>query len=150
MRWVFEGISAFGVLIIAGCTVHYLTTVFLWPEYAATQEDEEQDRRRTLLGKWRYYGYSIAAFVGATFCIHQGAVTALHWIPQGWLDHSDTDGNRDGIEFSLAFLLAFFGALGLESGLSKLSNRIVRDGMEIRRLQQALEAAAQHSTSKQS
>jgi hypothetical protein len=140
MRLFFQLISAIGGLVIAGCTVRYFVTVFMWPEYTSAQQDGQQDRRRTLIGKWLFYGYLIAAFIGTAYCIYKGATAALHWIPRNWVN-IDEDGNREWMGYSLAFLAAFSGALGLFGGLSKLSDRIVNDGVEIRRLREALEIA---------
>jgi hypothetical protein len=133
MRWPFEVAGVIGVLVIVACTIHYFWTMFFKPEYAAALEAED-DWHRTLLGNWLYYGYHVAAFVSTAFCIFQGTVTVLHWIPQSWVSFIVDESERNGFDSSLAILVAFFGSAGLVSGLSTLSNRIAREQMEVRRL----------------
>jgi hypothetical protein len=141
MRWPFEAASAIAALVIGFCTIRYLATVFLWPTYAVAQENGDVDRHRTVLWNSLHYGYRIATFLGVAFCVYQGVAVALRWIPQSWVMLVIDDTDRDGVEFSIAFLASFFAALGLLSGMSKLSNQIVHGKIQMEQLRNALEQA---------
>ena len=71
-----------------------------------------------------------AAFIGIWFCIYKGVIAVNNWIPSNWIG--------EDLIFTIAFLVSFFGALGLVSGMSKLLNLLLKYRIEIDRLQEVL------------
>jgi hypothetical protein len=114
----------------------------LWPEHVAERERED-DWRRTAFENFLLYGHSFAAFIGASFVIYQGVATVLDWIPGTWMRIFVREIERESTITVIAMLTGFFGALGLVTGLSKLSNQIVREQIEVERLRDALQEARQ-------
>jgi uncharacterized membrane protein HdeD (DUF308 family) len=125
MNLFFKILTDIAILAIAATTVFYFVNIFLWPENAAQEEYESY--YYTIVSENRFYSAcAMAAFVGIWFCTYKGIITVLNWISSNWID--------EDLIFTIAFLVSFFGALGLLSGISSLLSRLHKDRIEIYRL----------------
>ena len=130
MNLFFEILTAIAILAIAASTIFYFVNIFFWPENTVLWDQEEHELRRTVIDKWLHIGPMWAAFIGIWFCIYKGVIAVNNWIPSNWIG--------EDLIFTIAFLVSFFGALGLVSGMSKLLNLLLKYRIEIDRLQEVL------------
>ena len=130
MNLFFEILTAIAILAIAASTVFYFVNIFFWPKNTVLWDQEEHELRRTVIDKWLHIGPMWAAFIGIWFCIYKGVIAVNNWIPSNWIG--------EDLIFTIAFLVSFFGALGLVSGMSKLLNLLLKYRIEIDRLQEVL------------
>jgi hypothetical protein len=112
IEWFFYAVFC---LSITASTIHFF---FLFLRHPADLDKFlGNDRRynikiwRMALGepdtlfKFRTYAYFLAVFVGLSFCIYNGALGALSWLPRTW-----TNDDNEWIGYGLSVLAAILGA----------------------------------------